>query len=111
MPSLTPITVPQGNDVTVALSVTQADGSPQDLTGLTPVMVVKPSAYAEDTSGTTLGAGTGLSVVSAAAGTLSALLPRTLLAQPVPLWFRLDITNGAGNVTTAIEGPITVLPG
>ena len=112
MPSLVPLTVPQANDVTVVLSVVQPDGStPQPLGSLSPVMVVKASQYAPDASGTTLTAGDGLTVVSAAGGTLTALLTAAMTAQPVPLWYRVDLVDGLGERSTAIEGPITVTPG
>ena len=112
MPSLVPLTVPRGNDVNVALSVVEADGiTPQSLAAYTPVMVIKASAYAPDASGTTLAAGTGLTVVSPGDGTLTALLSKAVLAEPGPLWYRLDLTDPMGNVSTAIEGPITVTPG
>ena len=112
MPSLIPLTVPQANDVTVNLTVVQADGStPQPLGSYTPVMVVKASQYAPDASGTTLAVGTGLTVVSPSGGTLTAQFTAAMTAQPVPLWWRLDLIDGLGERTTAIEGPITVTPG
>ena len=112
MPSLVPLTVPQRNDVNVALSVVQADGvTPQNLAGFTLTMVVKASQYAPDASGITLGTGTGLTVASSSGGALTAMLSRAVLAQPCPLWYRLDLEDPMGNVSTAIEGPIAVTPG
>ena len=111
MPSLIALSVTQNNDVLLTLSVTEADGvTAQDLTDYTPPMIVKGSAYADDASGTTLGVGTGLTMVSETGGTLTALLTHEMLAQPVPLWYRLDLTDGLGNRTTSQNGPITVSP-
>jgi len=106
--SLIPLTVQQGNDVTVNLAVTTPDGTAQNLSGYTLSMVVKGSAVASDASGVTLTTASGLTVVSAAEGTLTALLTHQVLAQPVPLWYRLDLVDGTGKRTTAIEGPIAV---
>lgn len=109
MPSLIPLSVMQNNDVTVSLSVVQSDGqTPQPLGSYTVTMTVKASQYAPDAQGTVLAVGTGLTVVSAPGGLLTAFLPRTLLARPVPLWYRVDLADGLGHITTAIEGPVTV---
>lgn len=111
LPALVPLTVPQGNDVTVNLAVVQADGvTPQPLGSFTLSMTVKASQYAPDASGTILRAGTGLTIVSAPGGTLTALMTAAMLAEPVQQWYRLDLVDGLGERTTAIDGPITVLP-
>lgn len=111
MPSLVPLAVTQGNDVTVDLSVTQPGGTtPQPLGSLTPSMTVKAAATAPDSQGTVLTVGSGLTVSDSNGGLLTAFLPRTLLARPVPLWYRVDVEDGLGHVTTAIEGPISVSP-
>ena len=61
MATLMQITVPQNNDVTVGLTVFEADdATPQDCTGLTPVMYVKAGQNSDDSHATMLGLGTGL---------------------------------------------------
>jgi hypothetical protein len=103
------ITVPQLNDVTVDLTVTGADGvSAADLTGLIPVMVVKPAALLDDARGVELTIGQGLTWIDQAQGTLSAFLSHTLLAEPGSQWWRLDVDDGSGNRTTALYGPLMV---
>jgi len=109
MASQSVLSVPQGNDVTVDLYVLEADGvTPQDITGLTPQMIVKSYATAADSSATVLGLSSGLTIVSLTAGTLTAFLPRTLLATPGSLWWRLDLLDGSGDHTTAIYGQISI---
>lgn len=111
MASLVPITVPQGNDVTEPLSVFQADGvTPQDCTGLTPAMIIKASQNNDDSRSSKLAIGTGLTWVTQTKGLLTAFLPHTLTATAGGLWWRLDLTDGSGDVTTAMYGPLTVIP-
>ena len=109
MASQSVLSVPQGNDVTVDLYVLEDNRiTPQDLTGLTPQMIIKGYASAPDSGATVLGVSTGLTIVSLATGTLTAFLPRTLLALPGSLWWRLDLLDGSGDHTTAIYGQITI---
>ena len=109
MASQSVLSVPQGNDVTVDLYVLEDDrSSPQDLTGLTPQMIIKGYASAPDSGATVLGLSSGLTIVSLTGGTLTALLPRALLASPGSLWWRLDVTDGFGDHTTCIYGQISI---
>jgi hypothetical protein len=109
MASQTVIAVPRGNDVIVDLSVLQDDEkTPQDLTGLIPQMYVKGYQAAPDSAATVIGLSSGLTITSLPAGTLTALLPRALLALAGSRWFRLDVTDSGGNVTTAVYGQILI---
>lgn len=109
MASQTAFSVPQGNDVLVDLSVLEDDEkTPQDLTGLTPQMLVKGYQDAPDSSATILGLSSGLVITSVPGGTVTAMLPRTLLALAGSCWFRLDVTDLSGNVTTAVYGQIII---
>ena len=54
MATLMQITVPQNNDVTVGLTVFEEDdATPQDCTGLTPVMTIKASQNSDDSHAVT----------------------------------------------------------
>ena len=111
MASSVPLSVIQGNDVTVDLSVFEEDGAtPQDLTGLTPQLLVKDSQYDADATATVFTVGAGLTITNLTLGLLTALLPRTLLAVSTGLWYRLDVADGSGEITTCIYGPLTVTP-
>jgi hypothetical protein len=109
MASQTAFSVKQGNDVLVDLDVLEDDEvTPQDLTGLTPQMLIKGYQDAPDTSATVITLSSGLTITSVPAGTLTALLPRALLAVAGSCWFRLDVTDLSGNLTTAICGSIII---
>lgn len=109
MAALVPLTLPQGNDVTVDLSVFEADGvTPEDCTGLTASMYVKAGPNSDDSHAAALTIGDGLLWVSQSAGTLTAALSHTILATAGVLWWRLDLLDGQENRTTAMYGPLSV---
>ena len=113
MATLMQITVPQNNDVTVGLTVFEADdATPQDCTGLTPVMTIKASQNSDDSHAATLGIGTGLFWVEQNGGLLTAVLSHTLLAGAGNQWWRLDLSDGGTppNITSPMFGPLTITP-
>lgn len=109
MAAQVPLTVPQRNDAGVALSVFEADGvTPQDCTGLTPVMYVKASRDTDDSHAVTLGTGSGLTWGTQSQGTLTALLSHSVTAAAGVMWWRLDLTDSLGDRTTAMYGPLVI---
>lgn len=112
MATLSPISVLRGNDVTVNLAALEDDGrTPQDITGLTPSLLVKPSSVSPDSAATaTLTVGSGLTVTDAAEGLLTAFLPRALLATAGTEWYRLDLADNGGDRTTALYGLLVINP-
>lgn len=112
MASRANLSVVQDNDVTVDLAVFGQDGTtPQDLTGLTPEMLIKPSATSPDTAAVaTLTVGDGLTIVSEAGGTLTAFLPHTLLEAPGLQWYRLDVIDTLSDRTTVLFGLLLTNP-
>ena len=113
MATLTQITVPQNNDVTVGLTVFEEDdATPQDCTGLTPVMYVKAGQNSDDSHATTLGLGTGLFWVEQNGGLLTAVPSHVLLDNAVNQWWRLDMADGSlpPNITSPMFGPLTITP-
>lgn len=110
MPTLLALSVIEDNDPTVDITVLQADGvTAQDITGLSPVLVIKPSADSPDSSGTTITTSGGLTVTDAVAGTLTAFIPHTLLESPGRQWYRVDVIDGGGDTTTVLYGPFTII--
>src|ERR1035441_9336563 len=96
------ITAPQNNDVTIGLTVFEADdATPQDCTGLTPVMYVKASQNSDDTRAVTLTLGTGLFWVEQNGGLLSAVLSHVLLPTAAST---SGATGSAGGVFPADSG-------
>ena len=113
MATLMQITVPQNNDVTVGLTVFEADdATPQDCTGLTPVMYVKAGQNSDDSHAVTLTVGAGLFWVEQNGGLLTAVLSHTLLAGAGNQWWRLDLSDGSlpPNITSPMFGPLTITP-
>ena len=110
--TLAPISVLQGNDVTVDLSVTEGDDTtPQNLAGLTPSLLIKPSSVSPDSAATaTLTTTSGLTVTDEAGGLLTALLSHTILAAAGTQWYRLDLTDTSGDRTTALYGLLVINP-
>jgi hypothetical protein len=112
MATLAPISVLQGNDVLVDLAVLEDDGkTPQNITALTPSLLVKPQSTSPDTAATaTLTVGSGLTVTDAAEGLLTAFLPRALLSTAGTEWYRLDLADNGGDRTTALYGLLVINP-
>jgi hypothetical protein len=112
-PALVYLTVPQGDDVTVYMQILKDDlVTPQLLDGLTAAMVIKPVPAAPDSEAiATLTTSAGLHVTGAAAGELTALLPRTLFTGARwSWWWHLSLTDVFGDRSTAMYGPLTVVP-
>lgn len=107
MATLSDITLLQGNNETLSGTVTSG-GSAQNLTGVALTMVIKSSAVASDSSGTTIGTATGeITVVSAAAGTYSVAVPTSVTTSAGVKWYRIDATSG-GTTRTVVYGELVV---
>jgi hypothetical protein len=111
MASQTVLSVLQNNDANVELDVTEDDGStPQDLTGLIVAMFIKASDSAPDSTATVLTSGSGLTITNVTGGEVTAFLAEAMLAIAATLWWRLDVTDGAGHRTTVMYGQLLVNP-
>ena len=106
------LTVPQGDDVTIYMTILKADGvTPQPLSGLTPTMVIKAVPAAPDSAAVaTLTAGNGLTVTGSTGGTLTAFLPHALLTGAWSWWWHLSLADGSGDRATVMYGPLTLFP-
>jgi hypothetical protein len=98
----------QGNDTSFPLQVT-LNNYPLNLTGYTPKVVVKASSIVADGTGTTYNVGANLVVTSTKLGQLTFTLPHSAATTAGTFWWRLDVTDGSGNVTTSMYGNLYIL--
>ncbi len=101
---------PQGNDTTWNLQVMN-NGVPMNLTSCTLTLYVKANNLALDSGATTYTVGAGLTIVNAPSGRLTFTQPHTAAQAKTPgtYWWRLDVTDGLGNVGTALDGNLYTL--
>jgi hypothetical protein len=92
------------NDVTCNFAVT-LNNDPFNITGYTSHFYLKASRTASDGSGITITP----TVTNAIEGKLSVFIPRTDVATAGAMWYRLDLVDGSGDISTAFFGNITVL--
>jgi hypothetical protein len=102
-----PLTVLVGNDTNFYFDIT-FNGAILPLTLYTPKVIQKATAAALDSSGTTYGVGTGLTVVSAPLGQLKLTIPHANVGSPGVQWWRMDLVDGASDVFTVFYGPLTI---
>lgn len=102
-----PLTALTGNDNAYYLDVTFND-EPLNLTGYTPHLYVKATQNTPDGSATVYNIGSGLTWVQQSLGKLKFVLPHTAVTIAGTQWWRLDIVDGSGIVTTAMFGPLTI---
>jgi len=102
-----PLVALQNNDNTYYLDVT-FNGKPLDLTGYTPHAYVKATQTTPDGSATTYNIGSGLTWLTQTLGLLKFTIPHTAVTTPGTAWWRLDIVDGSGNVSTVFFGPVTI---
>jgi hypothetical protein len=108
MAMMTNLTAYQGNDTPFPLQVTLG-AYPLNITGYTPKIVIKANSLATDASGTTYLTGSGLTVTSTKLGQLTFTLPHSAATTAGTFWWRLDVTDGSGNVTTSMYGNLYIL--
>ena len=115
MATKTDLTLHQGNDETITITITAADPG-DDLTGITSLEVVlKPDACTDDD-------GTGaLTLTTASAAQVEfvtqtadlvvaeAHVPASYLAEPYSRVWRVDAIGSTGERRTAVYGSVTVL--
>jgi hypothetical protein len=102
-----PLIALTGNDNNYYLDVT-FNGDPFNLTGYTPHVYVKATAAALDNTATIYNIGAGLAWVTQGLGKLKLTIPHTDVTVQATKWWRLDIVDGSGNVSTVFYGPLTI---
>lgn len=111
MPRKLAQTLNQGNDEPLLGTVIDEDGGlPEDLSGVTLNMYIKPTRQTADTDGsvTKLSTSTGeITIVSAPAGTYRVEVPDSVLSVAGLRWYRVDAVSGT-DVRTVVYGPLRV---
>jgi hypothetical protein len=79
-------------------------GAPLNLTGYTITVYMKASQTTPDSDATTYSP----SPTNAAAGQFTWTLPHADNTTVGMFWYRVDVTNGSGDVATCIYGPLTI---
>lgn len=102
-----PLLALTGNDSNYNLNVT-LNRSPLSLSGYTPKIYQKATAGTPDGSAIVYQVGSGITVVNSGLGQIRWTIPHANLATPGTQWWRLDITDGGGLVSTVFYGPLTV---
>lgn len=105
-----PISLIESNDEIVDIQVLQ-NGLPYDLTGTTLRFYVKPKPQTADGSDrvSTLTSEAGQLVIEdAVQGLVTAFIPRSVLTNTGPNWYRLDVHKG-GTIRTASYGVLTII--
>jgi hypothetical protein len=102
-----PLTALQNNDNTYYFNAT-FNGDPLDLTPYAPRVVVKATQTTTDGSATIYNIGGGLSYVTQTLGRLKFVLPHAATTTAGIQWWRLDIVDGGGFVSTVFYGPLTI---
>jgi len=102
-----PITALVGNDNNYYLDVT-FNGDPLNLTGYTPHAYQKATQATSDGSALVYDIGSGLTWVNMALGKLKLTIPRANVTAAGIQWWKLNIVDGSGNVSTVMYGPMTV---
>ena len=97
------------NDSVYAVQVTY-NGSPLNLTGYTLKAYLKASRLTPDSEAVLFQSGSGITITSAALGELNLDIPHADLPSPTFQWYRIDVIDSSGNITTAIYGNLSVLP-
>jgi len=102
-----PLAVTAGNDENFYIDLT-LNGKPVSLANLTPVVVRKASATADDGTGTTYTIGSGITILDSGLGKVKLTIPHAGLAAPGTEWWRCDLVDGLGTVVTALYGPLYI---
>ncbi|MFB4320658.1 hypothetical protein [Actinomadura sp. 21ATH] len=109
MPKRITLALSQGNDETLAGTVTEADfGTPLDLTGVTLEMLLKDTPETPDADATVLSTATGeITITDPDGGTYSVAIPETDLTEAGDRWYRVDAVQGTSR-KTIVYGPLRV---
>jgi hypothetical protein len=96
------------DDELIGFQVTY-QGAPLNLTGYTLTLYLKANRYqANSAAVATYTIGSGLTITNAANGQFTLDIPKAQLPIPAAQWYRCDVIDGSGNVTTALFGNVTV---
>lgn len=98
-----------GNDEVYNLAITY-QGAPLPLAGYTLTAYLKASRTAADSTATLFTVGAGLTITDSVNGKVTLAIGHAALPNPRTMWWRIDLADGSGNVTTAIYGNVQVLP-
>lgn len=105
------ITLSEFNDVSIALAVTQ-NGSPLNLTGYTVQMLLKPvRGEADNGSGvitlSSAGGSPAITITNASGGLATVNIPHSDLQGTAFTFYRVDVVDVSGNITTVVFGTVT----
>jgi hypothetical protein len=95
------------NDSTFKFSL-KLNGAILPLTGYTPKIYQKATAATSDASAVVYQVGTGITIVSSALGQLNWTIPHANVLTPGTQWWRLDLIDGTGAISTALYGPLII---
>jgi hypothetical protein len=98
-----------GNDTVYQMQILY-NGVPLNLAGYTLKAYLKATRLTPDADAVVYQSGSGITITSAALGQFTLTVPHANLPNPSTLWYRVDVIDGSGNITTAIYGNFGVLP-
>lgn len=105
---LVDITLNEFNDVSINLAITQS-GIAFNLTGYTVQMLLKTAAGTPDSQALTLssaGSNPAITITNASGGLATVAIPHTDLQSEQYMFYRVDVVNSSGDITTCAYGPI-----
>lgn len=102
-----PILALTGNDTNYKLNIT-LNQKPLNLAGYTIKAYQKATATTPDASAIVYQVGSGITIVSSTLGQLILTIPHANVTTPGTQWWRLDITDGSGLISTVFYGPLTI---
>lgn len=102
-----PLLALTNNDATYKLNV-MLNQKPLNLAGYTIKAYLKATAATPDASAITYTVGSGITVTNSVLGQLTLTIPHTNLTTPGVQWWRLDLTDGSGLVSSVFYGPLTI---
>jgi len=108
MAMMTNLSAYENNDTPFPLQVTLGN-YPLNLSGYTPKVTVKANSLATDASGITYTVGSGVTITNSQLGQLTFTLPHSAASTAGNLWWRLDVTDSSGNVSTSMYGNLYIL--
>lgn len=102
-----PLLALTNNDTSFNLNVT-FNQKPLSLTGYTIKAYQKATAATPDGSGILYQVGSGLTIVNASLGQLKLVIPHANVLTPGVQWWRLDLIDAGGLISTVFYGPLTI---
>lgn len=102
-----PLMVIANSDTAFSISVT-LNGAILPLTGYTPKVYQKTTKDALDSGSITYLVGTGLTIVNSALGQIKLVIPHANVTTPGTQWWKMTLTNGAGEIFPVLYGPLTI---